>query len=727
MAMTSRQRRWGIFGGLLATLAVAVVVVVALFDWNWFKPYFERQASAGVGRPVQIGSLNVQNVFSRTPLLILDRVTVDNPPGFTPATGLEPIKGVAANPDSPVALPPGRMAEIERIAVRVEIVKLWREKKLLLPDVVIDKPLFRLERAAGQKPNWFIEPVGGTQSSEGYAPQIQTLAIHDGHARLIDDELRSDVDLAVHTEPNPQGGAAEVVVKGEGRYAEAATKLDLRGGSVLTLAQAGIRYPVDLVWVVGPTQVTLKGTVDNPLSFSGLDGIVELKGPDLALLYPIVGIPLPPSAPYLLAGHVAYAGTTVRVENMDGTLGSSDLVGNFTVETGGERLRLDGDFASRKIVLADLAGFVGATPGKVEAANATPAQRSKKAAENAAAKALPDRDIDLKALNAIDAHVTYRGLRVESEHMPFDNLSAKLDLERGVLRMTPLNFGVGKGTISTNLELDGRVTPPKISLDATFRNLDLKRIMQETKSFEGAGSVGGRARIVSTGMSTADILAKGDGAVTMVMSGGEISAVLTELSGLDLTEAIGTAIMEKGKKYPIRCAVLDGGLQKGVLTTRTFVIDTTDTNILGAGTIDLRNETMNIRLEPHPKDVSILTFRTPITVRGSMKNPSVSLDPGQAGARAGVMIALGVFLTPLAALIPTIELGLGEDSDCRGLVDQARNAQKQPIVRGKAAPPPLPGAIPQIGNAERPAPDPKPVEALPPPRGGVDAPARGRD
>jgi uncharacterized protein involved in outer membrane biogenesis len=725
--MTSKQRGWSIFGGVFATLALAVVIFVAVFDWNWFKPYFERQASAGVGRPVQIGSLNVQDVFSRTPLLILDRVTVDNPPGFTPASGLEPIKGAAANPDSPVVLPSGRMAEIERIAIRIEIVKLWREHKLLLPDVVIDKPLFRLERAAGQKPNWFIEPVGGTQSSEGYAPQIRKLAINDGHARLIDDEMKSDVDLAVHTEPGSQGGAPEVVVKGEGRYANAATKLDLRGGSVLTVAQADIRYPVDLVWVVGPTQVKLTGTVDNPLSFSGLDGIVELKGPDLALLFPILGIPLPPSAPYLLAGHVAYSGTTVRVQNMDGTLGSSDLVGNFTVETGGERLRLDGDFSSRKIVLADLAGFVGATPGKVEATSAKPAPRAKKLAENAGAKALPDKDIDLTALNAIDAHVTYRGIRVESDNMPFDNLSAKLDLEKGVLRMTPLDFGVGKGTISTNLELDGRVAPPKISLDATFRNLDLKRIMQETKAFDGAGTIGGRARIVSTGMSTADILARGDGAITAVMSGGEISAVLTELSGLDLTEAIGTAILEKGKQYPIRCAVLDGGLRKGVLTTNTLVIDTTDTNILGAGTIDLRNETMNLRLEPHPKDVSILTFRTPINVRGPMTNPSISLDPSQAGARAGVMIALGVLLTPLAALIPTIELGLGEDSDCRGLVAQARGAQKKPIERGKAGPPPLPGAIPQVGSAARPAPDAKPVEALPPPRGGVDAPARGRD
>ena len=42
--------------------------------------------------------------------------------------------------------------------------------------------------------------------------------------------------------------------------------------------------------------------------------------------------------------------------------------------------------------------------------------------------------------------------------------------------------------------------------------------------------------------------------------------------------------------------------------------------------------------------------------------------PGPLVARVGAAAVLGVLLTPLGALIPTIQLGLGKDTDCGRLV-----------------------------------------------------------
>lgn len=42
---------------------------------------------------------------------------------------------------------------------------------------------------------------------------------------------------------------------------------------------------------------------------------------------------------------------------------------------------------------------------------------------------------------------------------------------------------------------------------------------------------------------------------------------------------------------------------------------------------------------------------------------------------------MGVLATPLAALIPTIQLGLGEDNDCKSLLDDLKPNQ----VNTKAA------------------------------------------
>ena len=55
--------------------------------------------------------------------------------------------------------------------------------------------------------------------------------------------------------------------------------------------------------------------------------------------------------------------------------------------------------------------------------------------------------------------------------------------------------------------------------------------------------------------------------------------------------------------------------------------------------------------------------------------------PAVAAARAGAAVGLGVLLTPLAALLPTIELGIGEDGACAGLLRAARSPARVPPGR----------------------------------------------
>ncbi len=61
-----------------------------------------------------------------------------------------------------------------------------------------------------------------------------------------------------------------------------------------------------------------------------------------------------------------------------------------------------------------------------------------------------------------------------------------------------------------------------------------------------------------------------------------------------------------------------------------------------------------------------------------LKSPSIGPSPADLGPRAAAASVLGVLLTPLGALIPTIQLGLGEDNDCRSLVSTIRRASNTP-------------------------------------------------
>jgi uncharacterized protein involved in outer membrane biogenesis len=643
-------------------LVVALPVTVALFfEWDVLIPLVERYASASLGRPVHVGHLAVE--LAQQPRVIAERITLANPDDFPP--------------DS-------TMASIERLAVRVDVMKLLNGD-IDLPEIVVDRPVARLEPGKSGRRNW--EGLGAPStpapppSEPSAAPRIGQLVINDGVVRLKEPRLKADLELNLRTAPGLQGGSPRVLVDGKGSYAGVPTKIAGEAGSLLSLQEQHVRYPVSFRWEVGPTRVKLTGTVDDPVRFNGLQGTLEMSGPDLAALYPLTGIPIPPSPPYALNGRVAFANNVVRFHDFHGTLGSSDLNGDLKVDIGGDKPRLEGELSSKQIVFADLAGFVGGAPGKADAPNATQERKAAAAADKASAQSLPDTPISLEKLNAIDARVRYRGQRVQADYLPLDDLTAELELQDGRLRMRPLGFGIGQGAIQLQLDIDGRAKPVRVAADAEFRNIDLKRVMAQTKLFEGAGTIGGRATLRGSGNSVARIVANGDGSLAVVMSGGEISALLIEIAGLDITETLGfaTGVKTKDKNtHNIRCMVVDADLKQGVLATKALVFDTTDTNLLGRAKIDFHNEALDARIEPHPKDMSIMTFRTPINVGGTLKHPTVRPDPVWTGGRVAASIALGVLFTPLAALIPTIDLGLGKDSDCGALIADARAAASSP-------------------------------------------------
>jgi uncharacterized protein involved in outer membrane biogenesis len=190
--------------------------------------------------------------------------------------------------------------------------------------------------------------------------------------------------------------------------------------------------------------------------------------------------------------------------------------------------------------------------------------------------------------------------------------------------------------------------------------------------FGGAGTIGGRAEIEGTGATVAGILAHGNGEVKLFMTGGDISALLIDLSGLEFGNAL-LASLGLPKRTPVRCMVTDFALQDGIMNTRMSLLDTEAANVTSKGTINLRNESLDLQLRTEPKHFTIGSLATPINVAGTLKHPAVGPAPGELAARGGIAAGLAALLTPLGALLPTIQLGLGEDNDCNALI---RNAQR---------------------------------------------------
>jgi uncharacterized protein involved in outer membrane biogenesis len=644
---------------LFGTLLVLLVVLVLVWDWNWFKPWVEAEASSALGRKVTIGNLDVH--LAADPVIVADRIEVGDPPGFPAGS---------------------RFGSVDRLAVAVNPQALLHHT-VQLTSIEVDGPHGDLKPGPDGKPNWLLTPAkSGQPASAPMTVLLGQLTVRDGTVHIVEPKLKADFVLHIETQTVQlgagNGAEPNLVVTAKGTYNAQPITARFVGGSVLSLRQGKKPYPVFLQAANGATHVLLKGTVDDPTHFAGARLELDLKGASLADLYPLTGIPFAATAPYHLTGSLDYAPPRFRFRNIVGRVGSSDLEGEIDEDPGSARPMVTAKLRSKQVVLADLGGFIGATPGQTQ--TLTPAQKAEKAKKAASPNLLPDTPINLPRLRAADIDATYKADRIEGKSIPLDNIAVHLTIRDGAVTVDPLNFGVGTGTISSNIRLTPDGNRLHAVADIDFRHLDFRRIMQATGGFHGSGIIGGRARIDGTGRSLAGIVGDGNGELQLFMMGGDMSSLLVDLAGLDFGNSLLSAL-GLPSQTKLHCMIGDFSLENGLFKTRTMLIDTDEANVVGKGTINMRNETLDYQASTEPKHFSIGSLPAPIDINGPLKSPSIKPDPAVLAVRGGAAAVLGVLLTPLGALLPTIQLGLGKDNDCVAMIHDVRARAAAPTER----------------------------------------------
>jgi uncharacterized protein involved in outer membrane biogenesis len=130
------------------------------------------------------------------------------------------------------------------------------------------------------------------------------------------------------------------------------------------------------------------------------------------------------------------------------------------------------------------------------------------------------------------------------------------------------------------------------------------------------------------------------------------------------------------EQVEIRCAIADFAVKGGLMQTNAFVVDTTVVRVDGGGVVNLKNEQMDLRLSPKPKDSSIASLNSPLFVQGTFSDPKVSPDVGRLAAKGLGALVLGI-INPVLAVLPLFKEGRGKDSNCGQLIAQAAESKKK--------------------------------------------------
>lgn len=654
----------------IALFVVAVLAVLIGGAWLFLESGFPRriaqsQATQKLGREVTIGHLEI-DLIPRFRVELRD-LTVANM-----ESGTEP-----------------HMVTLARGEAVLDFWKLLTGRLDVLL-VTADRPNLLLEKDREGNGNWqFGDPDKPATDTAPDFP-VRKLVINKGRTVYRDPASQIDVGIGIQSQAGGDGIPDRLVLTGAGKVAETAFKLAGKADTVLNLQNKEQPYAVEMEVTQGDNKARLTGTLKEPLRFEGLVSDIHLEAKSAYDLYQLTGIAIPPTPPYVLDGKLFREGDVWRLETMVARIGESDLRGTVSFDVGKERPRLEADLTSERLRLPDFGGFVGADVDKqkrdsgveqVQRETEKKQARGEKTREppkktERSGGVIPDTEIDFERLKAMDAHVRFRGTRVDSPIVPVKEVATEITLENGLLRVQPLRFGIGDGRLDFTLTLDGRRKPAAIAAVMSVNRVPLGALLRSLESAlkqhqTSAGTIGGRAEIKGQGNSLQALLASTNGHLGLAMEQGQIGSLFLELFGLDVAESLGV-LAEGNKPVPLRCFIADFEFIDGIMGSKAFIIDTTDTNIIGEGAVNFGQERIDFRLVPHPKDFSPFAARTPINLSGPLNDIAIRPEAASLAARLGIATVLSAILTPLAAPLAFVDAGLGKDSDCGAFIQEVR-------------------------------------------------------
>ena len=654
--------------GVLVAIPAVTLAILLTYDWNKARPWLNARTSEAIGRPFDIaGDLTLSWLRPAEKMTERNRTWRD----FIPWPHLVANDVHVGNP---IGMPASDMASVRQFSFSLDPLALLN-KRIAIPLLQFQAPVVHLQRNADGKNNWTFKKE---EEQSPWVLDLERIVFTKGMVYYKDAIQKADVTTAVDTiEGDPEYG---VGWKLRGTYNGAPVTGSGKAGAVLSLKQQSTPYPLQADFRMGATRIAFEGTLTKPTSLAALDVHLTLSGPSMARLYPLIGVLLPETPAFSTSGRLIGSlgpdSSRWTYDKFNGKVGSSDLGGTLAFQTGEPRGKLSGSVRSKLLQFDDLGPLIGADSNASKTRRGVPPVQPPD-------KVLPVETFHTERWTAIDADVRYAADRIVREkQLPLRKLSTHLVLKDGVITLAPLTFDMAGGTLNANIKLDGSGHQGKNAIKATAkvtaRRLQIKQLFPAIEGLQASvGQINGDAALSATGNSIATLLAASNGEIRTLINEGTVSKMLLEKMGLNIGNIVLTTLFGD-KQVRINCMATDFAVDRGIMYSRTFIVDTEEAIINVDGVISLADETLHLTINPKTKGLRIISLRAPLYVRGPFKKPAVSVDKGVLALKAGGAIALATFAAPVAALLPLVNAGPGEDSECGKLLAAARQKPVAP-------------------------------------------------
>ncbi len=681
---------WRRVGIVIAAIVVVVILALTFMDWNLLKHPIERIASAKSGRSVTIAGRLQVHIWSWTPSIDIDGLTVGNPPWE--------------------AGPP--LLQMKRLEIRLKLLPLLKGE-IILPRVTLLEPHVYLHQEKSGRANWTFEnkaPSNAKASPPTRLPVVRDFLIESGTLKLIDDIRHLKVDGTVEAhEKGAHDDPKAFRIQGKGSLNEEPFALEVAGGPLINL-DPHHPYPFDIHITAGNLEARSSGTIQKPFDLGEMTFEVDASGADLADLYYLTQLALPNTPPFKLHARIQRHEMRVLVSDIAGTVGRSDLRGNLEVDASRKRPDITGQLLSNRLALSDLAASLGgraqspaslqkpqqgtgvdhgarsqsADSGK-KARQPAHGGRGKKASEPSFAngRLFPDARLQVERVRAMDADVRFNAKDIEAGSFPLKQVDLHVKIDDGVLSIAPFAFEMPQGRLAGQVRIDATKAVPRVRIDARMKDIQLAQLKGKAPNAKPAieGVMQARVALEGTGDSVHRVMADANGTFTLVLPHGQVNAAFAELTGINVARGIGLLLKGANDRAEIRCGVADFRITAGDMKADKIMFDTQDVLITGRGDIRLGPEQLNLSIKGQPKHLRLARLRSPIEIKGQLLKPSIGIDVGDTVKQGAIAAALGTVITPFAAILAFVDPGLAKDQNCAALLATSAGKATAPAVK----------------------------------------------
>jgi uncharacterized protein involved in outer membrane biogenesis len=361
----------------------------------------------------------------------------------------------------------------------------------------------------------------------------------------------------------------------------------------------------------GKTALTAAGSIADAIKAQGIDLQIASTVQDPAGLAKDLGAEAPPLPAVTASARVADKDGGYRLQDVNVKIGVSDLKGTVALNLGGARPKVSADLQSTLLDLDEL----------------LPKGDGKPAPPAADGRLFPADPLPLDGLKAVDADINLAATRLRVNKMDVSGLRLGVLLQGGRLTVKPMQATVADGVISGEITLGADQAVPPLAVNLNVAKLDYGKLaaaMGQKPVAEGTADV--TLKATGAGTSVRQIMAGLDGKLRVVSEKGHIDSALLNVASADILSAL-PLVDSKGDK-DLRCAVVDFDVVKGIANAKAFVLETGGLSVVGVGGINLRDETLNLVLEPRAKKASLLSAAmVPVAVRGTLAKPEPKVNP----------------------------------------------------------------------------------------------------